>query len=213
MGAIIRMSSKTFVEDFIKNENYKNFTFLLASNDIKTRGNYDNIYSMKVLIPPVSSLRSYVEQGVNKKYIKKYIEYLETRKMETILSVIVKAAVVEEQNVVILCSEEESEYEYTKILCKHIESVFKVPTYSYKKFKKEEHPGELKNREKTLKILKDLIGKENMKPTTLTPKQLKNTLKDHSKKELIRMCKSSKIKVDDSMTKTEIIDKYVKKTL
>lgn len=215
MGVIIRMNSKELVQDFLGEFNNRKFNFLLVSHDIKTNGSRKNVYSLNRLIPPPNVTSIYVNKGMCDKYVNAYLEYIQGKQASALIAAMVKLAVVDDTNVVILCSEREAEYNYTKIICQYIESLYGVKTYSYKKFSKDPKgcKSKPKNKDKFLKKLKAKM--ENFDPEKISSSVdvdgLKNKLKGWSRKELIHFCDDNHIKYDDDFSKKELIKKIIKK--
>lgn len=212
MGAIIRMSSKEFLKSFVKNEDYRKFNFLLISEDIKNENKYKNVNSIPTLIPPPNIISAFINEGFSDKYIKKYINYLQIPRVEAILTVIVKLAVVENTNVVLLCSEKEDEFGYLKLIGKYIKTVYKVPVYSYKRFKSDPSSCEMVRKKKeVVKILDNKLKNiDNSANPNINLNEIKRRLQTLSKKELRGFCKQHSIgyKKDDS--KEKIIKRILK---
>ena len=144
--------------------------------------------------------------------MKKYIEYLSISKIEAMLTVIVKLAVVENSNVVLLCSENEDEFGYTKIICKYIEKVYGVKTYSYKKYKSNPSKCEtVKNKKKVVKILdKKLNEFDGDASPNIDKKELRRRLESLSKKELKGYCKYQSISFDKDDSREKLIKRIIK---
>ena len=106
MSALIRMSSGDFLKKFTKEFDYKDYRFLLISEDIKTK-KHKNVYPLKCLIPPANAISEFVANGFSEKYVRKYSEYLAKPKMALLIATIVKMVVAEHRNVVLLCSDKE----------------------------------------------------------------------------------------------------------
>lgn len=212
MGAIIRMSSKEFLKKFVKEEDYRKFNFLLISEDIKNNKEYNNVYSLKALIPPPNIISIFVNEGRSDKYVRKYIDYLRFPKVEALLTVIVKLAIIENSNVILLCSESEKEFGYLKIICDYIEKVYKVKTYSYKKYINNPKACEkVKDKKEVVKILeKKLKNFDEDVETGVNKKELKRRLQELSKKELRGYCKYHSISVDKDDSKEKIIKRIIK---
>lgn len=212
MGAIIRMDSKQFLKKFVKDENYKNFNFILVSEDVKTVNKYSNVYAIRSLLPPPNILSIFVNEGMSDKYIKKYIDYLSNPKIEAMLTVIVKLAVIENSNVVLLCSKNEDEFGYIKIICKYIEKIYNVKTYSYKKYKSNpEECEKVKDKKKVVKILDKKLNEFDGDATpNIDKKELKRRLESLSKKELKGYCKYQSISFDKDDSKEKLIKKIIK---
>ena len=210
MGCIIKMTSDTFLDKFIKENDYKKFNFLLVSENIKTENKYKNVYVLKSLIPPPNVLTEFITNGKTDKYVKKYADYLQTSKPATMIAVAVKLAAIENSDVVLICTKEESEYKYLDILCDFIENVYNIKICSYKKYKKDLKSYDLvPNKKKIAKIIKKQIesaqDKKSPSRSYLDKDALKSKLKDLSKKELHYVCKEHSIDYDKNMSKKDLI--------
>lgn len=210
MGVIMKMTSDTFLDKFIKDNDYKKFNFLLVSENIKTDKKYKNVYVLNSLIPPPNVISEFIQNGISDRYVKKYADYLQTANPTTMIVVAVKLAVIENSNVVLMCTKDEAEYGYLDILCDYIENVYDIPVCTYKKYKKNPDKYDLKDKKKKVsKILNKQL--ELAKESHYTNKSyvdkgaLKQKLKELSKKELISVCKENSIKVDKDMSKKDII--------
>lgn len=160
MACIIKMSSDEFLDKFIEKYDYRKFNFLLISEDIKTVNKYKNVYAIPSLIPPPNIITSFISGGYDSTYIKKYLDYIQTPRVEAMITIAVKLAIIDNSNVVLLCSKAEDEFKYIDIICQYIENIYSVKTYSYKKYKKDpdkcEHVDE-KVKKKVSKILEKKI--------------------------------------------------------
>lgn len=212
MGAIIRMSSKEFLKTFVKKEDYRKFNFLLISEDITSLGKYKNVNSIPTLIPPPNVVSVFVNEGLSDKYVKKYINYLQLPRVEAILTVIVKLAIVENTNVVLLCSEKEDEFGYLNIIGKYIKTVYNVPTYSYKRFRKDPSSCEsVKNKKKVIKILDHKLKNiDTSAESNINLHEMKRRLQTLSKKELRGFCKQHSIDCKKDDTKEKLIKRILK---
>ena len=212
MGAIIRMSSKEFLKSFVKNEDYRKFNFLLISEDIKNENKYKNVNSIPTLIPPPNIISVFINEGFGDKYVKKYINYLQVPRVEAILTVIVKLAVVENTNVVLLCSEKEDEFGYLKLIGKYIKTVYKVPVYSYKRFKSDPSSCEtVKKKKEVIKILdQKLKNIDNSANPNINLHEMKRRLQTLSKKELRGFCKQHSIECKKGDSKEKLIKRILK---
>ena len=216
MAVIMKMVSDTFLNKFIKDEDYKNFNFLLVSENIKTDKKYKNVYVLNSLIPPANVISEFIANGNSDRYMKKYVDYLSTSKPSTLIAVAVKLAALENSNVVLLCTKDEDEFKYLDILCQYIEHLYDVKICTYKKYKKNPEKYDLtKNKKKIAKVIKEEINKAedsryNSKSSYVDKSALKEKLKELSKKELKALCKQNSIDYKKDMEKKDLIKVILK---
>lgn len=212
MAAIIKMNSKEFLDDFLDKFNYKKYNFILVSNDITTQKKYDNVYAIPSLIPPPNVMAELIREGDVDKYAKKYIKYLSQPKVEAFITVLVKLAVVENSNVIILCSKDEYEYDYIELLSDYISTVYGAKVFSYKKYKKNPKKCDSSdgNKKKIVKVLRKKIANIDIESEDAVNKSdIKERLKKLSRKELIKFAKSKGLSIKKSKEKSEIIKKIL----
>lgn len=213
MSHIICMDSKEFLKKFIKKYNHKKYTFFLISEDVKTSGDYDNVYLLKALIPPPNVVSEFVNKGYSKKYKEKYLQYLTMPKVEMFLTIIVKFAVMDKRDVVLLCSDNETQYKYLKLISVYLENVYNVNTCSYSEYDKNpEKSVAYKSKKQVLKILEKKLSniKASDMKTSVNLKVFKKRLQSLSKKELKSYCKERGISIKKDDDKDDIIKRILK---
>lgn len=216
MGAIIRMNSKTFKNDFLKEiENHEEFNIIPISENITTKGKYPNVKAIPRLMPPPNVVGAFINQG-NKAYKEAYLQYLKNPQIEAFLSIMVTGAIKENLKVVLICSKSEDDFKYLELICEYIEAIYGMPTYTWKEYKKNpEKCNTIKNVDKIAAVLKKkfkVMEEEDVTFEEKTNKQrLEKELKSLSQKELRKIAKSKKIKLNDDMDKKDIIKKIIKK--
>ena len=213
MASIIKMNSKEFLDDFLKKFNYKKYNFLLVSQDIKTQKKYDNVYATPSLIPPPNVISELLSSVSANKYEKKYVNYLSNPKVDSLITVLVKLATVDNSNVVLLCSKDEDEYGYLDILGDYITAVYGAKVFSYKKYKKNPKDCDSvgKNKKKIIKVLKNKLNNiETDAEATIDKSEIKERLKQLKRKELVDFAKSKGLKLKSSMDKSDMIKKIMK---
>lgn len=213
MGVIIRMNSKDFLDKFIKKFDYKDYRFLLISEAIKSK-KHENAYPLSCLIPPTNAISEFIANGYSEKYVKKYVQHLQQPKMDLLISTIVRMAVVENRNVVLLCSESEDDYKFLKILGNYIEATHELPVYTYKKYIKDPSKcEEIKGKKKLTKKINKRITKLSEDPRTRAvtdnKQQFIKKLKNADKDELKAYCKENSIKVKKDDSKKDIIKRIL----
>lgn len=214
MATIITMNSKEFLDDFIEKFNYKKYNFLLVSQDITTNKKYGNVYATPSIMPPPNVLSELIGKGDPDKYEKKYIKYLSDPKVDSLITVLVKLATVDNSNVILLCSKEEDDYGYLDILRDYIEATYSAKVYSYKKYKKKPDKCDSvgKNKKKIVKILtRKLKEVDTSAEPTVNKSDIKDRLKQLSKKELVAFAKSKGLKLDKDGSKSDMIKVMLKK--
>lgn len=214
MACIIQMSSDKFLDSFIKKYDYKKFNFLLISEDVKTSKKYKNVYSIPTLLPPPNIVSEFVARGYTNKYVKKYVDYLQTPRVEAMITVLVKLCVIDNSNVILLCSKAENEFRYIDIICQYIENIYGVKTYTYKKYKKNPDKCEEisdKEKKKIVKVLEYKLNQiQDIESPRLSKKEAKSRFETLNKKELKAYLKSQGINYDSDDSKKSMIKKLLK---
>lgn len=216
MGAIIRMDSKKFMKDFIPEiEKHEDYQFIVISENITTKNKFKNVKAIPRLMPPPQVVGTYVDEGM-KEYKQVYLQYLKNPQIEAFISIIVKAAVVNDMNLVLLCSKSEDEYKYLDLICEYIEQVYGLNTFTWKDFQKNpEKASKIKHKDDVMKTLTKKFNKMEKSNVDLDTKPDKEDvikeLKKFDKKELKKYAKSKKIKLGDDMDKKDMIKKIAKK--
>jgi len=208
LATIIRMTSDEFIKKFIKKEDYKKYNFLLVSDDISTNKSYDNVYSIKALLPPPNVMTVFIQEGCSNKYREKYFKYLSNPRVEALITVIVKLAVVDNSDVILLCSKNESEFKYVSLICEYIKAVYGVDTCSYKKYNKNRKKYDnIKHKKSTLKILKKKLKNIKEVPVPqITRSEMYERLKSMDKQQLRSICKQNSITYSKDDSRKDLID-------
>ncbi|MDD3172230.1 MAG: hypothetical protein PHF63_00950 [Herbinix sp.] len=214
--SLIMMSSKEFVKKFCQKEDpskLKQFQFILISENIRTEGRYKNLDAAKALLPPPHILHEFVENGYSKEYKEKYTEYLNSVELQPIIWAIVKM-LIGNNNVVLMCSEDEMEYKYLKLILKYLKKKYFIEGYSYKEFKDTNKPNSIVDPKKTLRVVYKVYHTLETKgdPTMYaTPnlKKIKKKLSALSHKDIKKMAKKKGIKKYDELDKDELVDKIM----
>jgi len=218
MACIIKMSSDEFLDKFIKDFDYKKFNFLLISENVKTEKKYRNVYAIPSLIPPANVISEFIANGYTNDYVKKYLDYLSTPRVEAMITIMVKLAIVDNSNVIMLCSKAEDEFKYLDIICQYIEYAYGVNTYTFKKYKKNPDKCEdvdEKVKKKVVKILEKKLGEikeietaPNM--TKAEKKQVEAAFKKMNKKEICKILKRCGIKHNPKDSKKDLRKTIIK---
>ena len=208
MACIIKMASDDFLDNFLKKFDYKKFNFLLVSENIQTTKKYKNVYSIPSLLPPPNIISEFISNGPTERYAKKYYDYISTPRVEAMITILVKLAIIDNSNVILLCSKAEDEFKYLDLICQYIETVYGVNTYSYKKYKKDPEKCEKvsdKVKKKASKILnKKIANIQDIEPPQVSKKQLNERFKSMSRKDLKQFLKSNSIKFDKDDSKKDL---------
>ena len=193
MAHLIKMDSITFLNAMMENkENPDKFTFLVISRDIKTNGENKNVYPLDKLIPTPQVITTFIDEGYSDKYIKKYIKYLQTHNCRMLLATIAKMVVGEGTNVVLICSEHETQYKYIDLIAKYLKKVYGIKACSYKKFVKD--PDKYDNGDLSEKKI-DKIIKHEMAEIGVEYKAEKKSKKKDKKNKLNRFTLIQKVSV------------------
>ena len=210
MACIIRMTSDEFLDKFVKKHDYKKFNFLLISEDIKTTNQYRNVYPIPSLLPPPNIISDFIQVGYSEKYIKNYLDYISTPRVEAMITIAVKLAIIDNANVILICSKAEDEFKYIDIICQYIENIYNVKTYSYKKYKKDPEACEKvdeKTKKKVAKVLEKKIGEmQDIESSYKAPrkKDIREFVKPLGKKEMTKMLRTNGIKHNPKDSKKDL---------
>lgn len=218
-GMIIQLEGNEFFTKFIENEVHSEYQYLLVSTDIDTSGEYKNIMKMKDLIPN-GYIMEYFMSDEFKQYKFEYENFLRREEIRSIITVIMKTVVDNNFKVVLMCSEEEKEYKYIKMIRKFIEKEYGFPTYTYKKYCKCRENNEFKEVKNLDKIKKQVakeierinklniaIGREDNKLD-----KAKKQLEKMSKKDMKKFCKAKGFKKYKDLDEKEL-RKYIMKQI
>lgn len=217
-GNIIELNGRDFLETFIEKEIHDNFQYLLVSTDIETVGEYKNVMKMPQLIPN-AMIMEYFMSKEKKMYKFEYNNFLRREEIRAIITTIMSAAVNNKFDIILLCSEEEDEYGYVKMIRKFIETEYNFPTYSYKKFCKARDTKsfiEVEDIEKVkdqvvleverIKQLNISLGVDGDKIT-----KAKDMINDMSKKKMVKFCKAKGYKKYKDLEEKELRKYIIKK--
>lgn len=216
MGVIIHLNSKDYFNRFIPETQADEYQYVLISENITTKEKFKNVKAIPRLIPPVDVIRHYID-GDKKAYKKAYLAYLSHESTDSLITVIVKAAVDENMKMVLMCSKSEDEYGYLELIAEYIESVYGLQTYTAKKYlKDQEKATKIKNKDDIRKVLTKKLqkmeksSKVDLVPTVNREKFVKQ-LKKLKRKELREFAKRRNIKIDKDLEKKDILKIIIKK--
>lgn len=214
MGVLLRVKSSEFLDKFIKEFDYKDYRFLLISDDIKTKG-HKNVFPLNSLLPTTDAISEFITYGYTEKYVKKYVNYLQTPKIALLIATIVRMAVTEERKVVLMCSDNENEYKYLKILSDFIEANYDIQVYNYKKYSKnpekcEKIKTKKKYAKKLDKLIDELAKKAEADKASDPSVSLKKRLKSADKSMLKAYCKEHSIKYKKDDSKKDLVKRILK---
>lgn len=112
--------------------NPDDFNFVVASHEIKIKGEErDNIAFVPGIIPPPEISR-YMDDSM---YEEHYLRYLE-EVMKYPIAVLLKAALDNNFNLVFVCTEAEKSMGYLDLFMDYIDGAFEIPTGQFKKLLK-----------------------------------------------------------------------------
>lgn len=212
MGTIIRMNSKEFLKDFLGKFNPMAYNIVLVSEDIKTKQKYKSVTSLPKLIPATSVISKLVSDCDDKEYYKRYYSQLSQKECDMLITIIVKLALVDDVDVILMCSETESEYGYLEGICNYIEEFYLVDTYSYKKYKKNPKKCRIKKSRKTEKAVMrrfEAYRKMQTGKSRVSKSDIKGKLEKLDKSDLKQLAKRQGIKAS-GMSRSDMIKKILK---
>lgn len=194
-GCIIELIGNEFLEKFIHQEDVLDYQFLLPSTDIETTNEFKNVFVFPKLVPDGYILEFFMSDEM-KQYKHEYRNLLMRDEIRAFITVMMKSVVINGFKLVLLCSEEENEYKFIKMIRKFIEEEYGFPTYTYKKYCKarenndfkeiKDLPGIVKQIEKEIKRIQKLqiqIGEEDKLQKAM------KALDNMDKKEMREFCK------------------------
>jgi hypothetical protein len=218
IGVLIRMTGRQLLDDFLKKYDINDFIFMLVSDDIFTVNEYKNVIGAKNLMPVKTIMKEFVQDGKSSDmYIAKYTKFLKEDNNRRIINSIVTDVAINDKNIVLLCSDDEKDYEYLKILCYFIEEYYKLPAYTYKQFKKmsskqdadpDYDKEKVKERLKKYEINGSSTVTEIRKRNDDLRDKILDKLKKLEKKELIDFCKARGFKLDKTMKRKQILGEF-----
>lgn len=215
MASLIILNSKDFLKSFVKKFDYKKYSFILVSAEIETKNKYKNVFRIKQLLPPTKAITYMANGNDYETYYAKYVKYLSRPEIEIFLTTIAKLVVVEDTDVVLLCSEAEAEMKYLNIIKDYFEEVYKLKAYTYKKYAKDPKKADsVTNKKKCTNIITkktDKAAKANV-DVQLDPNDVRERLKHQNIDTLKAIAKRIGVKVKKSDDKKTIIKKIKKHT-
>lgn len=219
-GCIIELTGREFLEVFALNEDYRDFQFLVISTDISSAEEFKNVTVMKNLIPTSWIIQEHLSDN-KKNYKRLYEEFLDRPENRFMITTMIKTIFEHNFKLILLYSDEESEYYYIKLIRKYIEKYYGVPTYNYKEFldaRKNDQWKVCKDPKSTLeqvnKEIEYVMALERNKSKDNLSKMDKavKTLQDMKFKQLKEFCKEKGYKKYKKYeTKDELIEYIIKK--
>lgn len=134
--------------------NPDDFNFVVASLEIKLKGEErDNIAFMPGIVPP-----SEISGLMDERYDEYYAKYLD-EVLKYPIAVLLKAAIENDYDLVFVCSEAEKAMKYLPLFMEFIDETFEIPTGQFKKLLKgsAEYQLEEKYKGETLSDLQKII--------------------------------------------------------
>lgn len=174
------LNAKEFEKVFLVNESDKDILktqYVLISTRIRTSGRYDNIL-LRNNFYPVSEV---IINSDNEEQLKSY--YFSQLKENIVeLALFVQYSLVEEGNVVFMCSTKESRVHYLYYLAKYIENKFKYPVYNYTDYALKLVKLKKYNEVEVYKKIQNILNKskkESKKQQKILNKYKKESLKEN----------------------------------
>lgn len=230
MGSIIRVGGEEALSKFLKHEDVRSdiekYHFIVISDHVKIReldkkGSPKNakLTYFKGLVPNPGVVAIRVNGGT-KEYKNAYLDQLQTDLMDSVVSIIVKSAIPNDLNIVLVCSEtEDKDWGYLKLLCKYIEIAYKAKTYSYKKYLKDvKKASKVENIDEITAIVTKKLSKYadqfdfnvEIGMNGVPKDKVKKKYSEMSRKKLIKIAKKKDIKVSKDDPREKIVKKLVK---
>lgn len=153
---ICYMDGKTFLKKFIKETSpdaILDTQFVVVSSKIRKTQKWRSVISATALFPSIQLLVDF-EDCASKGYIEAYMNQLEENK--EFLSVIIKYAIEEDENVVFLCGESEMKYRAFEMIQEYVETTFDYHICDYKKLRKGNDREILYDRDSILRTCADI---------------------------------------------------------
>lgn len=146
MASLISMNFTQFVSDFIINYDYTKHSIIIISKDINgslkdnrrnTESKYDNVDFAPDLFP-LPQLVGYLYDGKREMFEEGYLTQLDNMSSEIGRDIwsIVDMIVNDDEDVVILYSDAETNMKFTEVLFDYIDSTYKISGIPYEDYKK-----------------------------------------------------------------------------
>lgn len=213
MASIILMKTSEFINEFCGKYNHRNFNFLLISNDVKTKGKYNNVTQLRSLLPPTNAVSAYLNGSDKQAYHQKYYKHLASAQNDSILTTVVKLAAIDDTNIVFLCTDDEAEIKYLKPLQTYIETVFYVKVCKFKEYRQNEKKCECNiNPKKTNKALAykfKVLQEKNVGVPSIRA-HIYPKLQEMKTKQLIKFAESKGIYVKKDISREKLLKKIDK---
>lgn len=210
------MDSKEFLKKFCKSYDYRNFQFILISQNIKSEKKYKEAYQLDALMPSTITLASIIHNGDTKTFKAKYSAQLLSEKCDGLITLMMKLLIKDGKNIVLMCTPEEMEYGYMKMLKKYIESVYKVKVFKFKEFDKlarTDEDVESVSSSKSEKILKKklkTLNKNVVLGESQNRKIVKDKLGEMKRSELKAYAEDRGLRLAEDEGKKDIISRILK---
>lgn len=185
------MDTKTLIKDFTKNEGSDivlTAQYCIISSRIRRTDENDAVVNITHLMYPTKY--TIMDLSEDESVQKDYINQLSRLEPTLFLSNIVKASIKEGYDIIFLCSPNEYNLGYMKILSEYIENTFYVPCIEYKYRNK--HKSRTYSDSMALKVCKE-IKHQRKYQLTKSKKGRESLVKNMSKKEKIDILKSMDI--------------------
>ena len=198
---IFYMHSKTFLEEFLQNEEdwvILDSYYVLASLRIRTRGKYKTIQNAKSIFSPSAAVLYQEDRESAKAQYMKQID----SDAKVYLATLIQGCIKKNYNIIFLCSKNESKGHYLEYIAEYVKETFHFPMYDYRKFIRGKEPTEAYDAEAVLSFCKSVLQKHAKEDSMAYEMRLKNL----SKKKMIKELRKFSIYPSGKENKEELRD-------
>lgn len=138
---LVRVESRDNLLELLKLQKVSSDTVILVniSDIIKSEMIPDrfDVYNYKVIIPTPKILNIYFDKGLTEEYRQEYLKHLSKPDVLFFVNEVIYYAWAYNRDLIFVCSDDEKEFEYMRILGEFIESIYGIEMISFKKYKKD----------------------------------------------------------------------------
>lgn len=195
MEYMLRCEDESMISDYfdiIDNNERDKLLILITSYDInpKAYNKYiKGICNYEILIPPPNVVAIYAKEGLSDTYIREVYRYFNNPQVAFVINQLVCELFSGNKAIVFLCSKDEKEYRYLKILSDYIEGIYGFKIYKISSYFK--NPKKFRKMNcttgtialKSYKLRREtLVKKMEEEEFSLEPVNRKDIIKDMKKK-------------------------------